>query len=59
MSLMSIRPKRSTYYRPARWLDFVQFKNGFIMFAFIKGFFKILWKITIGVLLYVIYAITE
>ena len=29
------------------------------MFAFIKGFFRILWKISIGVLLYVIYAITE
>ncbi len=29
------------------------------MIRFVKGFFKILWKMTVGLLLYVIYAVTE
>ena len=29
------------------------------MIRFVKGFFKILWKMTVGLLLYVFYAVTE
>ena len=29
------------------------------MIRFVKGFFRILWKMTVGLLLYVIYAVTE